>query len=242
MNHPFIGDYVLDGGGDWAECDDNGDLDEKAYAGLIPWIDDDKDDSNYTTNGLPRILVLTEKIQKLFQLTFGDGRKKPQKRPAMYHWPKALIEAYDATIECKECSMSFYFNEELNQCPFCNAKIENVISVKTYLYDIRKNKPNELSWCYYKEIEGKKIKVTLPHRLFNSFSNKDNDYPVLSIAEDKFSVILKKLETDVILCDSNDLNKKLAVTNKYNKSSLKNGIKIVIENDLPMLIKIKRVR
>jgi len=78
--------------------------------------------------------------------------------------------------------------------------------------------------------------------LFNSFSNKDNDYPVLSIAEDKFSVILKKLETDVILCDSNDLNKKLAVTNKYNKSSLKNGIKIVIENDLPMLIKIKRVR
>jgi len=242
MNHPFIGDYVLDGGGDWAECDDNEDLDEKAYAGLIPWIDDDKDDSNYTTNGLPRSLVLTEKIQKLFQLTFGDGRKKPQKRPAMYHWPKAFMEAHDTVIECKDCSMSFYFNEELRGCPYCNTDIKEVISVKTYLYDIRKKQTDKLYWIYYREIKNEKIKVNLPHRAFNPFSNKSNDHPILSISKYKTSIILKKLDSDVIICDSKNLSRKLAETNKYNKSSLSKGIKIVVDNDIPMLIEIKRIR
>ena len=83
LNHPFIGKYVTDGGSDWADdTDDDEDLDEKAYAGLLPWIHDEKDDSNHTVNGLPRILVLNEKLTSLFQLTFGVGRRAPWKRPA----------------------------------------------------------------------------------------------------------------------------------------------------------------
>ena len=138
--------------------------------------------------------------------------------------------------------MSFYFNEELRGCPYCNTDIKEVISVKTYLYDIRKKQTDKLYWIYYREIKNEKIKVNLPHRAFNPFSNKSNDHPILSISKYKTSIILKKLDSDVIICDSKDLNRKLAETNKYNKSLLSKGIKIVVDNDIPMLIEIKRIR
>jgi serine/threonine protein kinase len=62
--HPFIGKKVLepdaDQGGWDAEPVAEGtpaDLDEQAYAGYLPFIDDDDDDSNTGVGGLPRELV-----------------------------------------------------------------------------------------------------------------------------------------------------------------------------------------
>ena len=62
--HPFVGKKV-DGTDDcdWADEDnDDGDVEDKAYAGLFPWVDDQDDDSNSSDSGLPRSLLLTEKL------------------------------------------------------------------------------------------------------------------------------------------------------------------------------------
>ena len=112
--HPFIGQKVLDpdedeGGWDAEPVADGApaDLDEQAYAGYLPFVDDENDDSNRALSGLPRGLVLTPQLAKLFQETFGAGRTKPWRRPAMAFWALELTRAHDQSIACSTCSMSY---------------------------------------------------------------------------------------------------------------------------------------
>tara|TARA_B100000315_G_scaffold4936_1_gene4991 strand:+ start:4870 stop:6336 length:1467 start_codon:yes stop_codon:yes gene_type:complete len=247
LNHPFIGDYVINGGDDWADdTKEDGDLDEKAYAGLFPWIDDKNDDSNYTDNGLPRTLVLTDKLQELFQLTFGVGRTTPWKRPTIFHWPKALMEAYDKTLQCTECKMSFYHKDDLKVCPFCGTEINELITVRTYLYDEENNKKKNLQWIFIREVTSNKIKITLPNRIFFPFSNKKYDVPVLELDIEKSFIVLKKLEIDLDLyyADSNSKTnwESLVIKNRLSISSLTKGITLIAKENIPMLINIKKSR
>ena len=247
LNHPFIGDHVINGGADWADDTQKGeDLDEKAYAGLLPWIDDENDDSNYTDNGLPRSLVLTDKLQELFQLTFGVGRTTPWKRPTIFHWPKALMEAYDKTLQCIECKMSFYHKDDLKVCPFCGTKINELITVKTYLYDEENNKKKNLQWIFVREVTSNKIKITLPNRVFFPFSNKKFDVPILELYKEMSFIIIKKLEIDLDLYyvkGNNKTNwKSLNIENDLSISSLTKGITLIAKENIPMLINIKKTR
>lgn len=68
--HPYVGALVEEGDdADWANEASNGStMDDKAYAGLLPWILDETDDSNFKDNGLPG-LVLTGELLRLFQET-----------------------------------------------------------------------------------------------------------------------------------------------------------------------------
>jgi len=249
LNHPFIGDYVTNSNTDWAvDTDEEKDLDEKAYAGILPWIDDANDDYNYTDNGLPRSLVLTDKLQELFQFTFGVGRTAPWKRPTIFHWPKALMEAYDKTIECLECKMSFYHEDGLNVCPFCGAKIDDLLIVKTYLYDEKNNKKKNLEWTLIRELKSKDIKITLPNRIFSPFSNKEFDVPILSLNRVRSSsnIKLKRMENDLALYYSSDSNstnlERLNVLNRLSITSLTKGITLIVKGHIPMFIEIKRIK
>ena len=112
--HPFIGQKVLDpdedeGGWDAEPVAEGApaDLDEQAYAGYLPFVDDENDDSNRALSGLPRGLVLTPQLAKLFQETFGAGRTKPWRRPAMAFWALELTRAHDLSLACPTCSMSY---------------------------------------------------------------------------------------------------------------------------------------
>jgi ribosomal protein L37E len=169
--HPFIGKKVLE-----PDDDENGwdaepaaegipvDLDEQAYAGFFPFIDDEYDHSNAINAGLPRVLVATPGIRRLFQETFGSGRTQAQRRPAMAFWALELAKAFDHALVCNNCGRSF-FAEEQKKCPYCDAPRPAFVRAGTQ------------SWKMYVSADFKEF--TLPHRLFHPFSfelNNDAEY------------------------------------------------------------------
>ncbi|MEF8701255.1 MAG: hypothetical protein V5B33_18480 [Candidatus Accumulibacter sp. UW20] len=116
QQHPFLGDYVEEGG--W---DDDGDQDREqlAFRGELPWIEDSADDSNRTNKGVARHLVLSIPLKELFQRTFEAGRKDRLARPSMAEWAEALRCAADRVVSCRSCDSSF--DVTARKCPFCTA-------------------------------------------------------------------------------------------------------------------------
>ena len=160
--HPFIGKKVLepeDEEDGWdADPAPNGtvtDLNEQAFAGFLPFVDDEDDDSNEGVGGLPRVLVATEGLRRLFQETFGAGRELPHRRPTMAFWTLELARAADQSLDCLECGMS-HFADEYAQCPYCGAARPVFIRVKTPRWEIL--------------IPGGATEFRLPQRLFHPFS------------------------------------------------------------------------
>lgn len=173
--HPFIGDKVLqiensEGGWD-AEPQASSDtvpacIEEQAYAGYLPFIDDEADKSNQSAGGLPRALVATEGLRRLFQETFGVGRKLPHRRPAIAFWALEFARAADQSLDCLGCGMS-YFADEHTQCPYCGAVRPPFIRVKTPRWEVI--------------IAGSITTFALPQRLFSPFlfeHHNDTEYEV----------------------------------------------------------------
>ena len=165
--HPFIGKKVLDPDDDDAGWDaepvaDNAlaDLDEQAYAGYFAFIDDNEDASNRGVGGLPRSLVTTPALRVLFQETFGAGRETPHRRPAMAFWALELTRAFDVSVDCPECRMSF-FADDHSECPYCSAPRRAFIRAITPRWEI--------------VIPSDAEQFDLPHRLFHPFSFEQND-------------------------------------------------------------------
>ena len=141
--HPFIGQRVLDpegSDGGW-DCDETNetedfeDLDEKAYAGYFPFVDDEEDDSNDATNaGLPRSLVLTPMLRWMFQQTLGYGRTNPQRRTPLSLWAMAMAQAYDHSLVCPCCKMSYYADEGV--CPYCDAPKPQFVTIESEVWDL----------------------------------------------------------------------------------------------------------
>ncbi len=196
LQHPFLGDYVENGpSSDWADDEtDQEDLTEKAYAGLLPWIDDENDRSNATKNGLPRSLVLTGDLRRLFQETFGVGRTQPWRRPAMFHWPFFLARALDLTISCPDCRMGYFSDgdEPHENCPFCGSRRPEIL--RATAFGAADTAQNPL-WTFSREIGQSESEVfSLPHRLFFPFSITDGDRDVLEISFRKERIILRRLD------------------------------------------------
>lgn len=163
--HPFIGRQVLgpgasEGGWDAEPMIDGSpmDSDEQAYAGHLPFVDDEDDDSNAAISGLPRELVLTTRLAKLFQETFGPGRISPWRRPAMAYWALELARAHDQSISCPSCSMSYFM--EHATCPYCDGLRPAIAIAKTH------------HWQVVLQADG--VESKLPHRLFYPFSLEEN--------------------------------------------------------------------
>lgn len=167
LAHPFIGKKVMDESDeedDWAAdsipSETSGmTLRQQANAGLVPYIYDPNDDSNgYAGGGLPLGLVSSEAIQMLFLETFGPGRLYPHRRPNMVFWALELARAYDRSIACPECGMS-YFAKENAKCPFCDNPRPAFL--------VAKAKGVEWEKVLF---ECEKRIHPLPHRLFHPFS------------------------------------------------------------------------
>ena len=164
--HPFIGKKVVaptddEVGWDAEPVADGApaDLDKRAYAGYFPFVDDPDDDSNQGVGGLPRELVATPKLRLLFQETFGAGRTQPHRRPAMGFWALELARAFDLSLECRECKMS-YFADENKKCPYCAAPRPAFIRARTPRWEVL--------------IPHGAMEVALPHRLSHPFSFEHN--------------------------------------------------------------------
>lgn len=169
LSHPFIGKKVLtpdteDDGWDAEPTKDTPpiDLHEQAYAGYLPFIDDDDDNTNAAVAGLglPRQLVATPGIRRLLQETFGPGRTLPHRRPAMAFWALELAKAFDQSLTCPNCAMS-YFAGDHEQCPYCNVPRPAFARAATPRWEVLL--PND------------DRELALPHRLFKPFSVEHHD-------------------------------------------------------------------
>ncbi len=194
--HPFIGKKV-DGTdeGDWADDEnDDEDIEEKAYAGLFSWVDDQNDDSNSSDSGLPRSLILTEKLTALFEGTFGPGRTSPLLRPTIYHWPEALAQAADMTVICPGCAMSYYYDyaeDGVNKCPYCETPRPPVLILESYRWN-GSNKPlASPCWRHIREISDNSV-LTIPARIFDEFTMIDSDTTEITICLTENSALIKK--------------------------------------------------
>jgi serine/threonine protein kinase len=107
--HPFLGDAVQAG---------DPEREEAAFAGHLPWVDDPKDRSNASTQGLPRTAVVSPRLQTMFEQCFGTGRRDFHARPGIGAWVDALHLAADFTVECSGCSGTFYVTNA--RCPWCS--------------------------------------------------------------------------------------------------------------------------
>jgi len=124
LAHPFVGDFVNEG---------EPELEEKAFAGLIPWVDDTEDDRNRASFGVPREWVLSTRLAEAFDWTFGAGRLTPSERPGAAEWAERLFAAADATIRCPGCGGSFYFNQP--RCTWCDAERPTFATAVFHLWD-----------------------------------------------------------------------------------------------------------
>lgn len=106
--HPFIGDLVYDG---------EPELEERAFAGEIPWVDHASDKVNRSSFGLSRRYTLTPGLRALAARTFEGGLAHPISRPTVGEWRTKLFEAADLTLTCEQCRASFYGSEPV--CPWC---------------------------------------------------------------------------------------------------------------------------
>jgi serine/threonine protein kinase len=200
MAHPFIGNKVLgNGDGDWADtAPGEDDPEEKAYAGFFPWIYDEGDDSNAAEGGLPPSLLLTEKLSRLFQKTFSDGRVNPAKRPKIFHWPEAFAQAVDTTIRCPVCAMSYYYDyteqDGSERCPYCGAAKPPRLILSAHHWD---GKTLGISqWIFTREIEEERP-LRLPARLFTGFSTTRGDTVPLEIKIDQSSILFIKSDDSI---------------------------------------------
>lgn len=166
--HPFIGRVVLDpdenaGGWDAEPVADGAptDLDERAYGGYLPFVDDENDDSNAAMSGLPRGLVLTPALSRLFQETLSAGRTMPWRRPGMAFWALELMRAHDQSIACRTCRMSFFRTHVA--CPYCSAARPAHAVATTDRWQVVLHGTGQ-------------VEVPLPHRLFNAFSLVGNSH------------------------------------------------------------------
>lgn len=196
--HPFVGKKV-DGTdeGDWADEENDGeDVEDKAYAGLFPWVDDQDDDSNSSDSGLPRSLLLTEKLISLFEGTFGSGRTSPLLRPTIYHWPEALAQAADMTVTCPGCSMNYYYDfihpeTEDHNCPYCKKQRPQVLIFESYRWSGPDKPINSPCWRYVREIP-QGTELTIPRRTFDEFAMLDSDTAEVFISSSNNGILIKK--------------------------------------------------
>ena len=181
MIEPFVGRQVLedvtedswDTPSGWM----SGCPEARAYAGLLPFVDDPADDANRAEQvdgrplGLPRAWVLTPRLRGLFEKTFCAGRLAPWKRPSMIAFAKAMQEAADISIVCRSCGRSFYHGQ-FEACPWCDEKLPH--------------------YCVASFATGGKMvlqgagngRYELPRRLFGPFYPEVHDSPEYEVQVD----------------------------------------------------------
>lgn len=122
--HPLCGDLVSDG---------EPELEEQALAGQLPWIEHESDASNRSGSGIPREVVLSERLMDLCRQCFEPGLSDATLRPGVSRWVERLYAAADAALACRNCGWSFYVKEKT--CPRCSAARPALVVARLHLWD-----------------------------------------------------------------------------------------------------------
>lgn len=122
--HPFDGDLVHDGAPE---------LEEQAFRGEVPWVDDTDDRRNSGSRGLPRAMVLTSSLLRLAADCFGASRTERERRPTAGAWAEKLAQAADQVLVCLGCGSGYYMN--VAACPWCDGARPPFALINVYLRD-----------------------------------------------------------------------------------------------------------
>ena len=158
--HPFLGDFVTEG---------EPELEDAAFEGKMPWIEDPEDDTNRTAHGVSRDWVLSSQMRKKFGLTFGHGKLDRTQRPSAAEWAEVLDIAANSVIQCSECGAGFFFNQP--SCHYCGGSLPRFCRMVTFLWDpVSKNPfltPKQKPKPYHQAI----ITTSHPYKLTNALAN-----------------------------------------------------------------------
>jgi eukaryotic-like serine/threonine-protein kinase len=118
-DHPLIGDTV----------EESEQFEDDVERGLLPWAGHTTDTRNRSGYGLPVQVVLTSRLQALFEQNFEEGLNDPLRRPTAGAWASALNTAAELTVTCPSsgCRHSYYVYA--GHCPFCRAGLPDLILV-----------------------------------------------------------------------------------------------------------------
>lgn len=185
--HPLKGDLVMDG---------EPELEEEALEGSLPWVDDLNDPSNSTVHGFPRDMVLSPRLKKLCQRCFGEGLREPTKRPGISQWVEDLYSAADFTVECSDCSSTYYANQQC--CPWCDhprsPQIQLLIKRWESLPDAgecQRFLSNQKILAALALTERRSLILT--NRIINGRTGADSHIPVLELQVEKTNVRVRSL-------------------------------------------------
>jgi serine/threonine protein kinase len=212
MTHPFIGKRVENKEDDWAAQENNDDPEIKAYKGEFAFVDDKNDDSNSTDNGLPRVLLFTDKLQELFHKTFSEeGRLKSFTRPTIWNWAVSSVQAADKMIICPECQMSYYYDYEedcgKNQCPYCGKKRPEIIRFESRFYN--NSKMNKQCWEFVvAKNADKNERILVPQRVFGEFLMSNFDDQALEILVKDSKIIFSNNQDEIPIYIATRKNRK----------------------------------
>lgn len=170
--HPFVGEKASnweDDGDDWdaeSKKADNTPLGiDPAYSGKYPWVEDIEDDSNHTSDGLPRQNFLTDETFALFNMTFcEDGREHPKTRPTAVLWAQALAHAHATSVRCPKCGMSFVYDGTQEKCAWSDENLPALLILKD------ENEKIVFAHEVDSSNEGGKKSFAIPEHIFTSFN------------------------------------------------------------------------
>lgn len=120
MLHPLMGDMVAEG---------EPELEEQALLGKLPWIEDEHDQSNACSHGVPRQWVLSPKLRTTFGKYFKEGLNDPHCRPGVSALAQALHSAADFLLPCSSCHQFFYPTSSI--CPWCDAPRDGFLIMRS---------------------------------------------------------------------------------------------------------------
>ena len=125
LEHPFIGDEVIEG---------TAEEEERALEIKTDYIFKEGT-TNTSTHGITTKFneITTPEIRKLFYRTFVDGKEKPALRPTAEEFLEAFQKAYDQIITCPHCGFSrLYSYDDENICINCEQPLDTKVSIVIY--------------------------------------------------------------------------------------------------------------
>jgi len=115
VGHPYVGDEVLNG---------TPEMENKAYKGDYPYVDDEEKSFNRSSQMLPAEVVFNPKLKELFKKTFVEGKFNRMSRTTAFEFARACFEAANVLIKCSSCGAWHYpLTRQNNQviCPWCDS-------------------------------------------------------------------------------------------------------------------------
>jgi serine/threonine protein kinase len=198
LHHPLLGDMVHNG---------DPELEEQAFRGELPWVEDQEDDRNVRTDGFPSEKVIFSALRNLIVQTFAGGRNA-WKRPGMQEWHAALESVIHGFLKCDDCGAYFIYHKDYS-CPFCekHKNKENAVILRFRRWEPRAGEgqrifnPTELKLPRMILNKGEQIEIPsslhFHERGSLRFSLEDNGLYVELMGEQKRKIVIRKVGGDI---------------------------------------------